>query len=56
VQYLGPRPPAKNLPSALAGEWPELPTTHSGPAMEAAPKIEQALTRNFRLRDEQQAV
>ena len=56
VQYPGPRPPAKNLPSALAGEWPELPATHAGPAMEAAPKIEQALTRNLRLRDEQQAV
>lgn len=56
VQYPALGPAARNLPSALAGEWPELPVIHAAPATEAAPKIEQALTRNLRLRDEQQAV
>lgn len=53
----GPGQPARGLSPALAGEWPELPLSLAVPAINAAPeRVEQALARNFRLRDEQGAV
>lgn len=52
-----PEQPAGRLSPALAGEWPELPLSPAVPAINAAPeRVEQALARNFRLRDEQGAV
>lgn len=59
MQYAvpGPEQPATDLGPALAGEWPELPPSAAAPATAAVPeRVEQTLTRNFRLRDEQGAV
>lgn len=53
----GPEQPAGNPSPALAGEWPDLPHPPAAPATDSAPeRAEHALTRNFRLRDEQRAL